>query len=318
MPTKTCPNCHANVSSDLNFCPECGTRLPEVADAPGVADATQAMPGPTQAMPATQVEDTSQGTVVPPTPSVNGTIRSVDEDGVSNFAIGAISALVVLLVAAVVIFVTPLGDSILGRDSTSDDSTASEDSGMSVTYDEQEDGSADDQTRDEVEDTDDLSEQVQENEAAQDDEDEVDEDSIRSDLTSYYQTAGSYDSQISNAASTFNASWGDSSVSTRRACYNDASNLLTDVTRTRNNIRRMDVPSDSVNYEAWTELCACYDDLVSRIDVICSAWEVSVSSSDPSQNQDQILAPLRAAQDSTGSNAAYNDFVERYAGISIK
>lgn len=130
-------------------------------------------------------------------------------------------------------------------------------------------------------------------------------------LSTYYDHLGSYDSDISAAADDFNANYLKKSYSKRSDCYDDASRLMQEITRDYDALQGVAITSSSEYYASYNDMLTCYYDCLMRVEVICEAWENSLSYSDPSDYSDEICAPLSRDREN-GTNKYLAEFEELY------
>lgn len=135
---------------------------------------------------------------------------------------------------------------------------------------------------------------------------------IYSVLDSSYDGLSSLDSQISDIASTFNSYYMDSSYSTREAYAAEAEALQQEIAEAAAVVDALEVPSTSDYYSTWQNISTLYYCLQQRIDVICEAWDVSLSYEDPSGHDEEILAPIVAARNESGVNQYLAQYDELY------
>ena len=117
-----------------------------------------------------------------------------------------------------------------------------------------------------------------------------------------------YDSEVARCANDFNSNYAKESIAMRSSEARAASSLKSEIKAEWENLRSIKVPFWSVNYGAWEDMCQLYEYLWNRIDVIDRAWKVSLSYEKPGEHSDEICAPLKAAQDSSGQNKDYVKF----------
>lgn len=130
-------------------------------------------------------------------------------------------------------------------------------------------------------------------------------------LNTYYDHLGSYSSDISAAADDFNSNYLTKSYSKRSDCYDDASRLMQEISRDYDALQEVSVTSTSEYYASYNDMLTCYYDCLMRIEVICEAWENSLSYSDPTGHADEICAPLSRDREN-GTNKYLAEFEELY------
>lgn len=131
-------------------------------------------------------------------------------------------------------------------------------------------------------------------------------------LSSSYDGLSSLDSQVGDVASDFNSYYMDSSVSTREAYAAEAEALLQEIAEEAAVVDELEVSSSSAYYETWQNISTLYYCLEQRVSVICEAWDVSLSYDDPSGHDEEILAPIVAARNESGTNQYLAQYDELY------
>lgn len=139
---------------------------------------------------------------------------------------------------------------------------------------------------------------------------------FRSELVSYYNRLSGYDSRIASAADTFNNNFLSSSMSTRQSYASSCSSLLSEVQQQSNAVSSLSVPSGSAYAEQYRLIRQCYQDLVERVDCLNRGWQISISYSNPSAHEDEILEPIRSNA-SGGNNIYYTDYNNTYPKIKL-
>lgn len=139
---------------------------------------------------------------------------------------------------------------------------------------------------------------------------------FRSELVSYYNRLSGYDSRIASAADTFNNNFLSSSMSTRQSYASSCSSLLSEVQQQSNAVSSLSVPSGSAYAEQYRLIRQCYQDLVERADCLNRGWQISISYSNPSAHEDEILEPIRSNA-SGGNNIYYTDYNNTYPKIKL-
>ena len=132
---------------------------------------------------------------------------------------------------------------------------------------------------------------------------------FRSELVSYYN-------RIASAADTFNHNFLSSSMSTRQSYASSCSSLLSEVQQQSNAVSSLSVPSGSAYAEQYKLIRQCYQDLVERVDCLNRGWQISISYSNPSAHEDEILEPIRSNA-SGGNNIYYTDYNNTYPKIKL-
>lgn len=134
---------------------------------------------------------------------------------------------------------------------------------------------------------------------------------LYNDLVTYYNNLETYDSKISTAATNFNNNYLKKDISTRSSYANSANSLLNSISSDYNALLDLSVSSSSEYYDCYNNLLTCYYDCKMRISVICDAWDISLTYSDPTGHEDTICQPLE--QDRVdGNNTYYTEFKQVY------
>ena len=149
------------------------------------------------------------------------------------------------------------------------------------------------------------------------DADKVSEKNIYTQVKNYYDKLSGYDQQVRDCASTFNTNYLSSDYSTRSSASKAAFALEDELDDMLDDVKDLEVPTSSKNYSSWKDTVTLYEDLEHRIEVICDAWNLSLSYSDPSAHNDEIVAPLaRDNVSGTNDNKYRLDYEQRYAGAA--
>ena len=131
-----------------------------------------------------------------------------------------------------------------------------------------------------------------------------------------YENASTYSDEVGDAATDFNNNYLESSYSKRSGYASEADDLREKIYAASSSVETMAVSSTSVNYNAWKDICTLYGYLENRIDVICEAWDKSLSYSTPADHKEAILAILNAEQED-GHNIYYTKFNELYPNVDL-
>lgn len=130
-------------------------------------------------------------------------------------------------------------------------------------------------------------------------------------LVSFYDELDSYDKTISEDAERFNANCTNDDYSMRSHFASDARENSYEIEHSYSELMALNVPRNSVNANSYNEMLTCYSDCLARIGVIVDAWDISLSTYNPSAYKDEILAPIKRDNDGNG-NRYYIDFKNRY------
>ena len=276
---------------------------PTVVSQPATA---QTQPQPQAYIPPTQ--PTQQFPTAQPTSATAPTAAYVDETATATPAgaksepnrvfIGIIAALVGILIAVGVIFIVKPFDTA----STGDQTTASESSDSESSKD------------DDAEETEEADDEEAEDTEEEDQTETVDETANYNNLTAFYNQLSGLDSEVRTVATNFNAHYLDSSYTTRKSYADAASNLSSRISSLKSQVQALNISSSSKYYSNWQDTITLYDDLLQRISVMCDAWDIDLSSSDPASNKTAILAPIsRDNVEGTNDNKYRLDYEQRYA-----
>ena len=156
----------------------------------------------------------------------------------------------------------------------------------------------------------------EEAEEAEETEVETDETVIYETLSSAYDELSSIDSQIGDIVDDFNGAYLDDDYSVRSERAATADELLESIQSARADVEALNVSEDSVNYDAWVDICQLYYDSEMRVQTLCDAWDVSLSYDDPSSHSSEITEPIVAAQ-SGGTSVYLTEFDELYPTVTL-
>lgn len=134
-------------------------------------------------------------------------------------------------------------------------------------------------------------------------------------VTSYNRLSG-YDSRIKDVATTFNNHYLSGSVSERASYAATARSLLSELKEQRSHLSALSQPSGSSYSTQFSLLKRCYDDCIERVDCIVRSWNISLAYEDPTDHQEEIIAPLTAETDGT-QNRYKTDYDSVYPQISL-
>lgn len=137
------------------------------------------------------------------------------------------------------------------------------------------------------------------------------EEKIYQNLLNYYQDLAGFDQEISTAADNFNSNYLKEDMVTRNRYATSALELQSKLKEAQQSLTQYAVPSSSINYHHYTDMLACYEACLNRINVICEAWDNSLSYDDPEGHEEEILAPLRS-NNGAGSSNYLQQFDELY------
>lgn len=130
-------------------------------------------------------------------------------------------------------------------------------------------------------------------------------------LIVFYNKLDAYDSQISSAATTFNNNYLKKDLSTRSDCAGDAYDLFYNVSTEYSNLYNLDVPTASEYYDSYNKLLTCYYDCEMRISIICDAWDISLTYTDPTGHEKEICKPLEDTR-VNDNNKYYTEYKQVY------
>ena len=136
-------------------------------------------------------------------------------------------------------------------------------------------------------------------------------------LSAYYQQAASFDRQVASCASNFNDNYAVSCWNVRNGKAQVAYALRNTIASADSSLEGLSIDFWSSNYEAWQQLCEAYDCLYMRINVICKAWDISLSYSEPGNHVDEIIAPIVAQRGANGNDQYYTRFKQLFPTIKI-
>ena len=295
--------------------PAAATTLLETPAQPTVAAQPAAAAAQTQPQAyVPPAQTTQQFPAAQPIPATAPTAAYVDETATAipagtkpeanRVLIGIIAALVGILIAVGVIFIVkPFGTASTGEQTTASESS---DSKSSKSDDAEEADDADDEAE-----ADDESEDAKEENQTE----TVDETANYNNLTAFYNQLSGLDSEVRSAAATFNAHYLDSSYASRKSYSDAASNLSSRISSLKGQVDALQISSSSKYYTNWQDISTLYNDLLQRIEVMCDAWAIDLSSDNPASNKTAILAPIsRDNVAGTNDNQYRLDYEQRYAG----
>lgn len=139
----------------------------------------------------------------------------------------------------------------------------------------------------------------------------VDDATIRAQLSQSLSDLQSYDSQIREVASNFNAYAKNGTADQRDAAAEQAFQLETAINSAATSFGTLNVPSSSAYYSDYQSMQTCYADLQQRITCMCDSWRRRID------GRSDYLAPITAQNDSDGINRYKKDFDNRMKGISL-
>ena len=133
-------------------------------------------------------------------------------------------------------------------------------------------------------------------------------------LSRYYKQAAAHDANVSTCASDFENNWMKESRDERS---NTAASLKNRIKADWDEVKRIEVPFMSKNAEAYYDICELYECLWHRIDVICSAWEISLKYDKPAKHKDEVMKPI-VNDNVGGTNQYYSRFKKLYPEVELK
>ncbi len=144
----------------------------------------------------------------------------------------------------------------------------------------------------------------------------VADEKLHSDLSEYYGRLPSFDERIREQASHFNASFLDSSMSTRTDYAFACSALMGEVQEQLRGLGALAAPANSKWAGQYELVKRCYADHLARISCINDAWQIDIQYGDPTAHKDEILVPI-AAQNGTDGSIPLADYEKTYPAISL-
>lgn len=118
-------------------------------------------------------------------------------------------------------------------------------------------------------------------------------------LTGYYDTIGDYQDRIGDIVTSFNGGYNNRSLARRQEASADAYALRDEVQQTITELDGLTLSDDTLYSEDLDHLKSLATWMFNRVNVICNAWDVSLSFPDNesmSQHTDEILEPLRSGR----------------------
>ncbi|WP_072499745.1 zinc ribbon domain-containing protein [Olsenella phocaeensis] len=137
-------------------------------------------------------------------------------------------------------------------------------------------------------------------------------------LVSYYNVLSDYDARVRDAASNFNASFLSKDMDLRRSLASSCSSLKVELQGKVDSLGKMTAPEGSAWTTQLSQIRQCYQDHLSRVTVMDSAWQVDLRYPDPEPHQSEILGPISAGNlDGSNKNAALDDYEKLYPQITL-
>ena len=134
-------------------------------------------------------------------------------------------------------------------------------------------------------------------------------------LVDAYDAMGAQADRIKTVATTLNNTIFTSDKQARQSASREAHDLLDEVDSQLARLKTLQSSSSSTRYASDIEtLIELQQDLYNRIDVMCQAWDISLSYSNPKDHEAAIKKPLGKDNDSNGVNIYKKDFESRYPG----
>ena len=134
-------------------------------------------------------------------------------------------------------------------------------------------------------------------------------------LVGIYDTMGTQADRIKSVAATLNNTIFTSDKQARQNASREAHDLLDEVDDQLARLKTLQSGSSSTRYASDIDtLIELQQDLYNRIDVMCQAWDISLSYSNPKDHEAAIKKPLGKDNDSNGVNIYKKDFESRYPG----
>ncbi len=112
-------------------------------------------------------------------------------------------------------------------------------------------------------------------------------------LNTFYLDLSSYDRSIKKAAEAFNTLHLNNDRALRQSERDTAENLAAQLQSDLTTLQSLEIPSSSRYYRTHSNVTTCYHDCLMRTIVICEAWEISLSYSNPEEHEEEICAPIR-------------------------
>ena len=142
---------------------------------------------------------------------------------------------------------------------------------------------------------------------------EVDEDAVYDELVDIYDAMGTQADRIKNVAGTLNNTVFTADKQTRQNAAREAYDLQDEISAQMAQLKQLGSSYTGTRHDGEIEtLIDLQEDLCKRIDVMCEAWDISLSYSNPKQHDAEILKPLARDNDSKGINVYKKDFESRY------
>ena len=134
-------------------------------------------------------------------------------------------------------------------------------------------------------------------------------------LVDIYDTMGAQADRIKTVATTLNNTIFTSDKQARQSASREAHDLFDEVDSQLARLKTLQSGSSSTRYASDIDtLIDLQQDLYNRIDVMCQAWDISLSYSNPKDHEAAIKKPLGKDNDSKGVNIYKKDFESRYPG----
>lgn len=134
-------------------------------------------------------------------------------------------------------------------------------------------------------------------------------------LVDIYDTMGTQADRIKDVATTLNNTIFTSDKQARQNASRAAHDLFDEVDSQLARLKTLRSDSSSTRYASDIDtLIDLQQDLYNRIDVMCQAWDISLSYSNPKDHEAAIKKPLGKDNDSNGVNIYKKDFESRYPG----
>lgn len=321
---KYCTSCGSALEPGQKFCTSCGTEVPTSSDTSGldkvIADETAPIAaGSFSASPTMEMNPVEANTpdVTGVMPALDSTARSYSVNYVPEETPAAPESvpspepapapvqvaggrsnrtLLIVVIVILVLLVCLLGGLLFGT--TMGKMRSAADSSGSVQQEQS------------------KSDSSEGNEVASAGTESKSEEEIYESLKEFHSDLADFDSEIADAATSFNNNYLKKSTSTRSSCSESASELMEEIEDKYADLQKLNVTSASQYFDAFQDLLTCYYDCDMRISVICEAWDISLSYSDPSGHGDEICKPI--ADDNEGKKNKYkSDFDKLYPTIEI-
>ena len=142
-----------------------------------------------------------------------------------------------------------------------------------------------------------------------------DEEELYAELVGIYDAMGTQADRIKSVATTLNNTIFVSDKQARQSASREAHDLFDEVDAQLERLKTLKSNSSSTRYASDIDtLIDLQQDLYNRIDVMCQAWDISLSYSNPKNHEAAIKKPLGKDNDSNGVNIYKKDFESRYPG----